>query len=452
MSTIKRGIKNIFRNKSRNIAVLLILTLALSLSLMMINMDFSSNQKVKEIEKKYENIIGVGISKDHVKNIVDKKKESYGIGTLLWDENLADDILKLDSVKSVDKSLFEGFSSEKLIARSLVESYDKNTIIGVYEKFDNFIRVYSINERQRQDLKLVEGSLFRETDIDQNVALIEKNFAERNNLEVGSKIIIKGEKIRVCGIYEYKFIEFNSIIGVTEPIFAPLKTVQRLFDLEGKISSFLYVTVDSADNVHKVVDYIREIGNGALEAQPVMEHTFFHFSNMIKRISKVSVMSSLIVAITIILSVMFINVRERAKEIGILKAIGASNLNISAQFLIESLTICAIALILSIVIILIANQAIADFIIEREKSSMELGDYIYYSEEMQEEDKERLREVYSLEEEPDEFIKSKRLKITFTTQILIYAILLTFLLGAIGSIIPAYYISKLRPAEVLRFE
>jgi ABC-type antimicrobial peptide transport system permease subunit len=43
------------------------------------------------------------------------------------------------------------------------------------------------------------------------------------------------------------------------------------------------------------------------------------------------------------------------------------------------------------------------------------------------------------------------LKITFTLQIFIVSVLLTFLLGTIGSLIPAFYISKLRPAEVLRF-
>ena len=48
--------------------------------------------------------------------------------------------------------------------------------------------------------------------------------------------------------------------------------------------------------------------------------------------------------------------------------------------------------------------------------------------------------------------KFESLKIMFSPQILIFAILLTFLLATIGSLIPAYYISKLRPAEVLRFE
>jgi len=47
--------------------------------------------------------------------------------------------------------------------------------------------------------------------------------------------------------------------------------------------------------------------------------------------------------------------------------------------------------------------------------------------------------------------KLKRLEITFPLEIIIYSILITILLATIGTLIPAFYISKLRPAEVLRF-
>ena len=448
MGTVKRGIKNIFRNKARNIAVILVLTLSLTLILMMINMNFSSNLKVKEIEEKYGNKIIVSINTGYINDLMNKKSGSSQTAMLYFDESIADDISKIDSVKAVNKYIFENFFSKKLIERHVGLPLDsKNRITGVDEKFTHSISLRSINEKDMQDLKLVEGYFFRETDIEQNVALIEKNFAERNNLKVGSKIIINNEKVKVCGIYE------NKIFVLAEPIYTPLKTAQRLLDLEGKIESTFSIDIDSIDNVQKVVDYINNvISDGKIEARKLIEHDLFLLSgNMIKKISKVSVISSSIVAILIILSVMFINVRNRAKEIGILKAIGASNLNISSQFLIESLAICVIALILSVVVILTTSQVIADFIVEREKSSlMDSGYYTSISEEMPEEDMEKLKEAFL--EEPDESERLDRLKITFSPQILIFAVPLTFLLGAIGSLIPAFYISKLRPAEVLRFE
>ncbi|GAG56003.1 unnamed protein product, partial [marine sediment metagenome] len=281
---------------------------------------------------------------------------------------------------------------------------------------------------------------------EQNVALIADKFAERNKLDVGSNIIIKEEKLKIIGIYEVMG-EFSP-----ETIFIPFKTAQRLFNIEGKVH-FLDVTVDSIDNVQKTIDYINNtLSDGRIKAIKGMEEVdpTILLLNNIKRISKISMISSSIVAILIILSIMFINVRERAREIGILKAIGASNFNISTQFLIESISLCIIALILSIAITLAINQPLVDFIGEREKTEIIEKRQDMLTDEEIAELPEELKDMFGYTDL--EKLKSMNLKITFFPQILIYAILLTFLLGIVGSIIPAYYISKLRPAEVLRFE
>ena len=466
METIIRGTKNIFRNKSRNIAVILVLSICLSLALMMFNMDFSSNQRVKIIKERLGTSFSVVLSNEYTESLIDKRKELRE-EDLVFEESIADDILNIDSVKAVTKSICGNFFSKKLKQRTVSIGTGAIILLGrieerikVYDEISDSngpiflmgiedVNMQKWNERGKL---LVKGNFFKSSDIEQNVAVIEEKFAERNNLDVGSNMVINGEKIKVCGIYKDKSKIYR------ETITTPFETAQRLLNLEGKVSS-LFVTVDSLGNVDKTIDYINNtLSDGKIEVTRNVAYEIMLLTiNRIKRISKVGMISSFIIGTLVILLIMFIHVRERAREIGILKAIGASNINISAQFLVESITLCTIALILGVVIISSVNQPITNFIFERERiSTLKLENEALFK-------FEKIAKSKEIEELPEEIkemfgykdleeLKQMNLKMKLSPQVFISSILITLLLGAIGGLIPAYYISKLRPAEVLRFE
>jgi len=444
MGTIIRGIKNIFRNKLRNTTILLILSLSLSLALIMVNMDFLSNQKIKSIRERWGG--NSFIVESSYNYYIIGKKEPYDEEKSLIDESIADEILKMDLVKSVNKQITGSFYSKKLKQKGEIGISKHMGEVEVSEKITHSISILGLEDLGNMfSMKLIKGNIYKKDDIDQNVIVVEDTFAERNNLDVGSNIIINKEKIKIIGIYRTRGelkLEIN---------FIPFKTAQRLLDREGKVDSLL-VTVDLIDNVQKVVDYINnKLSDGKIVAvYDRVDNPVLLFLNNIKRMSKVTMISSFIVGILIILLIMFINVRGRAREIGILKAIGASNLNISAQFLAESTSLCIIALILSTAITLAISQPLADFISEREIAKIIEDRDEFLTDEEIEELPEEIKELFGYEDLEE--LKSMKLKTTFSPQVFISAILITLLLGAIGSILPAYYISKLRPAEVLRFE
>ena len=89
----------------------------------------------------------------------------------------------------------------------------------------------------------------------------------------------------------------------------------------------------------------------------------------LKTISKVmdviTIVISIIAAISLlvggigVMNIMLVSVIERTKEIGIRKALGAKNKVIEAQFLVESVLICAIGGILGILLGLLNGGIIA---------------------------------------------------------------------------------------------
>ena len=117
---------------------------------------------------------------------------------------------------------------------------------------------------------------------------------------------------------------------------------------------------------------------------------------------------SLLVAIIVISNTMYLTIIDRKREIGIMKAIGASNITVLKNLAIENLVIGAIGGILSLVILYLAFFGLSII--------LQIGDT----------------------------------PISFT--ILIGIFILSLVISVLASIVPAYNTSKIRPLSVLRYE
>ena len=122
-------------------------------------------------------------------------------------------------------------------------------------------------------------------------------------------------------------------------IYLPLAVTQTLTDQADQIST-LTVVVDSIDNVASTQTALTT----ALGADKVdvtsgstsLESAISSLSS-VQNISLIAFIASLVTAGLIVLLIMV--VRERRREIGVLKALGASNHTIGAQFVIEALVL-----------------------------------------------------------------------------------------------------------------
>jgi putative ABC transport system permease protein len=130
----------------------------------------------------------------------------------------------------------------------------------------------------------------------------------------------------------------------------------------------------------------------------------------------------------IVLFVMLYTVRERTKEIGTLKAIGFSNSTVMGQFLLEGILLSAIGGVVGIAIGIIAAPALSSILLP----SVNLfgggqGAAV-------------IRTVGSSS------------AATLSPELILLALGAALILGALGSLYPAWRAAKIRPAEAMKYE
>jgi ABC-type antimicrobial peptide transport system permease subunit len=129
----------------------------------------------------------------------------------------------------------------------------------------------------------------------------------------------------------------------------------------------------------------------------------------------------------IVLFVMLYTVRERTKEIGTLKAIGFSNLTVMGQFMLEGILLSLIAGVVGIAIGIVAAPALSSLLLPSVNLFGTLGGAF-----------------------------ARNVAPTAAASVNLELVLIAFgasiLLGALGSLYPAWRAAKIRPAEAMKFE
>lgn len=175
--------------------------------------------------------------------------------------------------------------------------------------------------------------------------VVEELFA--GELALGSKINIRGEPYTVIGsMAEFGGGGVFSGANLDNAVFISLESSEDLTDTAALIQEIDIQLADDADADAVVAD-IRETllaNHGGeedftvLKQDELIDLTDDIFS-LIKSSGQFLSYIMLFVASIVILLIMLITVRERTREIGIRKSIGATNINIMVQFLTEAIVL-----------------------------------------------------------------------------------------------------------------
>lgn len=215
--------------------------------------------------------------------------------------------------------------------------------------------------------KVEYGEFFTDRDVDADVAIIGRDVADRlfeETAPVGKSLSIRGKRFVVQGIFELQKSGTFASINLNTAIVVPYGAA-RLTGGTIQLQQ-VYVETKTPKEIPTVAKSVRETltkNHGGqedfsiLEKEEALETTNEVFYQLTLFIAGVAFISFIVGGIGI-MNIMFATVSERTREIGIRKAIGATNAQILGQFVMEAVVLSIVGGIFGILLALLANGII----------------------------------------------------------------------------------------------
>lgn len=200
-----------------------------------------------------------------------------------------------------------------------------------------------------------DGRIFNVQDValSQNSAIIGNDIVVKlfpDGRAVGRTITIKNQSFTVVGVLKTK----GGMLGQSQDnrVLIPISVFVKYYTWEWDASVDISVkaydkealpaTVDEAIGLMRVLRSVKphEENNFELDTNEAMSAQFAGFSTAILAVAWISGLGALFAAGIGIMNMMLVSVKERTREIGVRKALGARRKWIVRQFLVEAVVLC----------------------------------------------------------------------------------------------------------------
>jgi putative ABC transport system permease protein len=230
---------------------------------------------------------------------------------------------------------------------------------------------------------------------------------------IGKYIKIDNMKFRVIGILEEQ-AKFLGLFSTDKQAILPFGAYKRIFSKRGFMRLSVKVPEDkieeAVDEMSFVMRHIRGLkpnqkNDFAINQTKAFEKQYNTLKIAIGGTGTFITLLSLIVGGIGVMNIMFVSVKERTREIGVRKAIGATKAMIMSQFLMEAVTICLLAGLIGLLFAYLGS-----------------------------------------------FLLNKIFPSNLDLSLALFSILISMIVGVISGIIPSYRAAKLDPIDSLRYE
>lgn len=248
------------------------------------------------------------------------------------------------------------------------------------------------------------------------ISLIAPSTIDLNRLKFPGSFQVEGKNFKVAGIFTSGMYDYDMNLA-----YVNIPEAQKLAGITGNVVSGMAVRIDNADQADNVKRSLQ-----VMLGVPYDVRTWVDMNkNLLTalKLEKTVMFIILILIVTVacfnIASTLIMTVLEKTKDIGILKAIGATNSNVMAIFAIQGGMIGILGTALG----------------------AGLGIVLCY-----------LLKTYKFITLPSEIYYIDKLPVKLEAVDLQLIILSSILISFIATIYPAYKASKLQPVEALRYE
>lgn len=186
----------------------------------------------------------------------------------------------------------------------------------------------------------------------------QKELFEKTENPIGEFIRIDNVFFQVVGVH--KFSEGGGFDNDGD-IYIPFSTYRKLYNTGNNVGWFSIAAYNDSD-VLKVEENVKELLKSSHNVDPTDDRAFGSFNlgevfNRISGFAKGLTFLSLVVGVATILAgvigignILLISVKERTKEIGVRRALGATPREVRAQIILESVFLTVIAGIIGIIL------------------------------------------------------------------------------------------------------
>lgn len=451
MSAVSRGTKNAFRNPIRTISIVAILGLSLGLAVVMLAARSAVDNRIATVKSSIGNTVTIqpagargflGGGEPLTTAQINQVKNVAHVTSV---DATIDAQLRTDTDTSLKSAIDAGTLGNRGFRAFRSGGTGGSQNSAEPTNFTPPILAIGTNNPNYggtlvgSNLKITAGTIPDVTG-DANAAVLGKNLADKNSLQVGSTFTAYGKTMTVAAIYDAgnEFANNSAVF--------PLKTLQTLSGQTDQITSAT-AHVDSVDNLANATNAITaKLGSAAdvTSSKEEVDGAVAPLEN-IRRIATISLIGTLAAGTVIILLTMVMIVRERRKEIAVLKALGAGDATIVTQFVSESFSLALLGIVVGSAFgLAFSNPILKALISSADQAGGEpvrqfggLGGG-------------GLRVAFSGARAVGQAVRNLQANVDW--HLLLIGLGVAVGVAILGSALPAWIISKVRPAEVLRNE